>query len=82
MSLAREGLVFIAIAALVAASTYAVALNRRSWPLWLLGFALTILTLWVAYFSRDPASVGVRIDPVLGTAARESAAVVAELDAR
>lgn len=55
MSFAREGLVFIAIAAFVAAGTYAVALNRRSWPLWLLAFALTIVTLWVAYFFRDPA---------------------------
>ena len=28
-------------AALIAAGAYAVALNRRSWPLWLLAFALT-----------------------------------------
>ena len=54
MSFAREGLVFIAIAALIAAGTYAAALNRRSWPLWLLAFVLTILALWVAYFFRDP----------------------------
>ena len=52
VSFAREGLVFIAIAALVAAGTYAVALNRRSWPLWLLAFALTIVALCVAYMFR------------------------------
>ena len=60
MSFAREGLVFIAIAALIAAITYAVAINRRSWPLWLLGFSLTILALFVAYFFRDPERTGPR----------------------
>ena len=58
MSFAREGLVFIAIAALIAAGTYALALNRRSWPLWLLAFLLTIIALWVAYFFRDPERTG------------------------
>jgi 4-amino-4-deoxy-L-arabinose transferase-like glycosyltransferase len=54
VSFAREGFVFIAIAALVAAGTYALALNRRSWPLWLLAFFLTVVALLVAYFFRDP----------------------------
>ena len=54
MSFAREGLPLIVIAALVAAGTYALALNRRSWPLWLLAFALTIAALCVAYFYSDP----------------------------
>ncbi|MEP6991360.1 MAG: phosphatidylserine decarboxylase, partial [bacterium] len=60
MSFAREGLVFIAVAALIAAGTYALALNRRSWPLWLLAFLLTIIALWVAYFFRDPERAGAR----------------------
>jgi phosphatidylserine decarboxylase len=60
VSFAREGLVFIAIAALIAAGTYAAALNRRSWPLWLLAFVLTVLVLWVAYFFRDPERTGAR----------------------
>ena len=58
VSFAREGLPFIVIAALVAAGTYALALNRRSWPLWLLAFALTITALGVAYFYREPAGPG------------------------
>jgi len=33
VNFAREGLTFILIAALIAAGAYAVALNRRSWPL-------------------------------------------------
>lgn len=65
MSFAREGLIFIAIAALIAAATYALALNRRSWPLWLLAFLLTVITLWVAYFFRDPERTGARGDQLV-----------------
>jgi len=65
VSFAREGLIFIAIAALVAAGTYALALNRRSWPLWLLAFLLTVITLWVAYFFRDPERTGARGDQLV-----------------
>lgn len=60
MNFAKEGLIFIAIAALIAAAGYALALNRRSWPLWLLAFALTLIAVWVAYFFRDPERSGVR----------------------
>jgi phosphatidylserine decarboxylase len=60
VNFAREGLVFIAIAALIAAGAYALALNRRSWPLWLLAFVLTVLAIWVAYFFRDPERTGER----------------------
>ena len=60
MSFAREGLPLIAIAALVTAGTYALALNRRSWPLWLVAFALTIASLWIAYFFSDPRQPGPR----------------------
>ena len=60
MNFAKEGLIFIAIAALVAAGGYALALNRRSWPLWLLAFVLTLLAIWVAYFFRDPERTGER----------------------
>ena len=56
---------FIAIAALIAAGTFAFALNRRSWPLWLLAFLLTIIALWVAYFFRDPERTGERGDQVV-----------------
>lgn len=51
---------FIVIAALIAAGGYALALNRRSWPLWLLAFVLTLLAIWVAYFFRDPERTGQR----------------------
>jgi phosphatidylserine decarboxylase len=60
MSFAREGLSFIVIAALVAASGFGVAIMRRSWPLWLVAFTLTLVALWVAYFFRDPERIGER----------------------
>jgi phosphatidylserine decarboxylase len=60
VNFAKEGLVFIVIAALIAVGGYALALNRRSWPLWLLAFVLTILAIWVAYFFRDPERTGER----------------------
>jgi phosphatidylserine decarboxylase len=60
MSFAREGIPFILIAAALAAAGYTAALARRSWPLWLLAFVLTLLVLWVAYFFRDPERTGPR----------------------
>ena len=60
MRFASEGLLFIGIAALVAAGAYAVALDRRSWPLWGLAAVLTVLAVWVAYFFRDPERTGER----------------------
>jgi phosphatidylserine decarboxylase len=60
VNFAREGLVFIAIAALLAAGMFALALTRRSWPLWLFALAVTLVALWVAYFFRDPERTGQR----------------------
>ena len=80
MSFAREGLVFIAIAALIAAGTYALALNRRSWPLWLLAFLLTVIALWVAYFFRDPERTGERGDRVVIAPADGKVVLINEVD--
>ncbi len=60
MNFAREGIPFILAALVLAAAGYTAALMRRSWPLWLLAFVLTILVLWVAYFFRDPERTGPR----------------------
>ncbi len=60
MNFAREGLLFIAIAAVVAAGAFGFAISRRSWGLWLAAFVLLLLALWVAYFFRDPERVGER----------------------
>ena len=60
MNFAREGYPFILVALALAAAGYTAALMRRSWPLWLLAFVLTVLLLWVAYFFRDPERTGAR----------------------
>ena len=60
MSFAREGVSFIVVSALVAAGVLVVALGRRSWALWLLGFVLAIVAIWVASFFRDPERLGDR----------------------
>ena len=80
MSFAREGLVFIVIAALIAAGGYALALNRRSWPLWLLAFLLTLLAIWVAYFFRDPERPGERGRHLVVAPADGKIVQIAEVD--
>jgi len=65
VSFAREGVPFIAGAAVIAAGAYALALDRRSWPLWVLAFLLTVIALWVAYFFRDPERNGPRGDALV-----------------
>lgn len=60
MNFAREGYLFIGIAALAAASTFVLALARRSWALWLLAVLVTLIALGVAYFFRDPERSGER----------------------
>lgn len=60
MNFAREGYVFMATAFLATAAGFASAWIWRSYALWLLAFVLAVLTLWVAYFFRDPARTGER----------------------
>jgi phosphatidylserine decarboxylase len=60
VSFAREGILYIVIAALIAAGIFALALNRRSWPLWLTAILFVIIAIWVAYFFRDPERTGER----------------------
>jgi phosphatidylserine decarboxylase len=60
VNFAREGLTFIVIAAILAAGMFVLAVTRRSWPLWLLALAVTLVALWIAYFFRDPERTGQR----------------------
>ncbi|HEY0972405.1 MAG TPA: phosphatidylserine decarboxylase family protein [Gemmatimonadales bacterium] len=80
MNFAREGLALILGATLIAIGAYAVALNRRSWPLWLLAFALTLVALWVAYFFRDPERTGLRGDELVISPADGRVMMVTEVD--
>lgn len=80
MNFAREGLALILGATIIAAGAYAVALNRRSWPLWLLAFLLTIVALWVAYFFRDPERSGERGQHLVISPADGKVMMVTEVD--
>ncbi|MEO5579807.1 MAG: phosphatidylserine decarboxylase family protein [Gemmatimonadaceae bacterium] len=80
MSFAREGYVFIAIAAAVAAAVFALALARRSWSLWLLAITLTVLALWVAWFFRDPERTGERGPNVVVSPADGKLILITEVD--
>ncbi len=80
MNFAREGLLFIAIAALVAASGFGFAITRRSWGLWLAAFVLLLLALWVAYFFRDPERAGERGPSLVVSPADGKLIMITEVD--
>jgi phosphatidylserine decarboxylase len=80
LNFAREGYVFIGIAAAAAASTFVVALARRSWALWLLALVVTIIALWVAYFFRDPERTGERGPRVVVAPADGKLILITEVD--
>jgi len=80
LNFAREGLLFIAIAAVVAASAFGFAISRRSWGLWLAAFVLLLLALWVAYFFRDPERVGDRGASLVVSPADGKLIMISEVD--
>jgi len=80
VSFAKEGLLFIAVAAVIALAAFAVALNRQSWPLWLLAFLLTLVALWVAYFFRDPERTGDRGERLVVAPADGRVVMITEVD--
>jgi phosphatidylserine decarboxylase len=80
VNFAREGYLFIALSAVAAAAAFAIALSRRSWPLWLLAFVLLLLALWVAYFFRDPERLGQRGDRVVVAPADGKVVMITEVD--
>ena len=80
MNFAREGLLFIAIAAIIAAGAFGFAIYRRSWGLWLLAFVLLLLALWVAYFFRDPERTGQRGAALVVSPADGKLIMITEVD--
>jgi phosphatidylserine decarboxylase len=80
VNFAREGLAFIVVAALLAAGMFALAVVKRSWPIWLLALAVTIIALWVAYFFRDPERTGERGKHLVVAPADGKVVHVTELD--
>lgn len=80
MNFAREGLLFIAIAGVVAAGAFGFAISRRSWGLWLAAFVLLLLALCVAYFFRDPERTGDRGPSLIVAPADGKLIMITEID--
>lgn len=80
MNFAREGLLFIAIAGVVAAGAFGFAISRRSWGLWLAAFVLLLLALCVAYFFRDPERTGDRGPSLVVAPADGKLIMITEID--
>ena len=80
MNFAREGLVFIAIAVLLAVGGVAAALSTGSTGLWILGVVLIVLALWVAYFFRDPERMGERGERLVIAPADGKVVMITEVD--
>jgi phosphatidylserine decarboxylase len=80
VNFAREGFLFIVIAALIALGAFGLALSRRSWPLWLVAFVFTVVALWVAYFFRDPERTGERGEQLVIAPADGKVVHVTEVD--
>jgi len=80
MNFAREGLIFIGIAAVLTAGAFGLAVTRRSWGLWLAAFVLLLLALWVAYFFRDPERTGERGSSLVVSPADGKLIMITEVD--
>ena len=80
MNFAREGLLFIAIAGVVAAGAFGFAISLRSWGLWLAAFVLLLLALLVAYFFRDPERTGDRGPSLVVAPADGKLIMITEID--
>jgi phosphatidylserine decarboxylase len=80
MNFAREGLIFIAVATLLTAGAFGLAVTRRSWGLWLAAFVLLLLALWVAYFFRDPERTGERGTSLIVSPADGKLIMITEVD--
>jgi phosphatidylserine decarboxylase len=80
VNFAREGLSFIVISALIAAAAFGVALSKRSWPLWLIAFGLTLVAIWVASFFRDPQRTGERGDRLVISPADGKVIMITDVD--
>ena len=80
MNFAREGFPFILGAAALSVIAFAFAVSRRSWPLWLLAFGLVVLTIYVAYFFRDPERTGARGDRLVVSPADGKVVLITEVD--
>lgn len=80
MKLAREGLIFVIAATVLAAIALYAASSMRSWPATLLAVLLAVVALWVAYFFRDPERSGERGERLVLSPADGRVVMITEVD--
>lgn len=80
MKFAREGWPFIALGFALTVGAYWLALRTGAWPLWLVAVALTVLTIWCAYFFRDPERNGARGEQYIIAPADGKVLMITEVD--
>ena len=80
MKFAREGIPFIAIAAVLALAALIFATRRGGWPGWVLTAVMIVVAVWVAYFFRDPERSGERGDRVVTSPADGKVVLITEVD--
>ncbi len=80
MKFAREGLPFIAIAAVLAIGALLFATRRGGLPAWALTAVMVVVAIWVAYFFRDPERTGDRGERVVTAPADGKVVLITEVD--
>jgi phosphatidylserine decarboxylase len=77
---AREGLIFIGIAGVLALMAVLAAVQRGSALLAILALVVVLLALWVAYFFRDPERSGERGEHLIVSPADGRVVMISEVD--
>jgi phosphatidylserine decarboxylase len=80
VSVAREGLLFIAIGIAAALGAVALAWRYATVPLWIGAGILFVLAVWVIYFFRDPERTGQRGDQLVVSPADGKIVQITEVD--
>jgi phosphatidylserine decarboxylase len=80
MSVAREGLLFIAIGIAAALSAVALAWRYATIPLWIAAGIVFVLAIWVIYFFRDPERTGQRGEQFVVSPADGKVVQITEVD--
>jgi phosphatidylserine decarboxylase len=80
MSVAREGMLFIAIGIAAALGALALAWRYATVPLWIATAILLVLAVWVVYFFRDPERTGQRGEQLIVSPADGKIVQIVEVD--
>ena len=80
MKVAREGIVFIVIAGLLALGALWMGVARHSPGWYIVAVPLVVIALWVVYFFRDPERTGARGEHLVVSPADGLVVMVAEVE--